>query len=116
MAKGDLDAAVAKFAEAQKVTGIDKQGQYDSLFFNTLANLLGKREQAAVQSLETLKKWVAENLKGDEQKFVAAGVGLLDYRINELRSELAKDPEAKKQFAQAGEAALSNLMNSSGST
>jgi hypothetical protein len=110
MAKGDIDAAVAKFAEAQKVKEIDKQGQYDTLFFNTLANLIGKREQLAVQSLEELKKWVAENLKGDEQKFVAAGVGLLDYRINELRSELAKDPEAKKQFAQGGEAALSNLM------
>jgi hypothetical protein len=110
MAKGDIDAAVAKFAEAQKVKEIDKQGQYDTLFFNTLANLIGKREQLAVQSLEELKKWVAENLKGDEQKFVAAGVGLLDYRINELRSELAKDPEAKKQFAQSGEAALSNLM------
>jgi hypothetical protein len=49
-------------------------------------------------------------LKGDEQKFVSAGVGLLDYRISELRAEVAKDPAEKQRFAQAGEAALSNLM------
>ncbi|MDB5321122.1 MAG: hypothetical protein JWN40_2753 [Phycisphaerales bacterium] len=110
MVKGDIDAAVVKFAEAQKVKGIDKEGQYNTLFFNTLANLVGKREQAAVQSFDALQKWVAENLKGDEQKFVAAGVGLLDYRINELRAELAKTPEDKKKLAAAGETVLSNLM------
>jgi hypothetical protein len=110
MVKGDIDAAVAKFAEAPKVAGIDKEGQYNTLFFTTLANLVGRREQAAVQSFDALQKWVGENLKGDEQKFVAAGVGLLDYRINEMRADVAKDPATKQQFAQAGEAALSNLM------
>ena len=53
---------------------------------------------------------MAANLQGEDAKFVAAGVGLLDYRINELRCGSAKDPAAKQKFAEAGDAALSKLM------
>jgi hypothetical protein len=110
MVKGDIAGAVAKLAEAQKVQGIDKQGQYESLFYTTLAELLGKQAGAAVKSFEALEQWVGQNLQGDEQKFVAAGMGLLDYRINELRSDAATSPAEKQKFAQAAEGALSKLM------
>ena len=110
MVKGDIPAALAKLGEALMVKGIDKQGQYEAMFFTTLANLLGKKEDESVQSLAGLQKWIGENLEASDQKAVSAGVGLLDYRINELRSDLAKDAPAKKQFAEAGEAALSKLM------
>jgi hypothetical protein len=110
MVKGDTAGAVARFAEAQKVQGIDKQAQYESLFYTTLAQLLGKQADAAVKSFGALEQWIGQNLQGDEQKFVAAGVGLLDYRINELRSEVANSPEEKQKFAQAAEASLSRLM------
>src|SRR5205823_4262277 len=103
MVKGDYDAALAKLAEAQKVAGIDKEGQYNALFYTALANLLARKEQAAGQSLETLQNWITANLSGDDQKVVSASVGLLDYRIQELRGELSKDPAEKKKFAQAGE-------------
>lgn len=110
MVKGDTAGAVAKLNEALAVKGIDKLGQYEARFYITLANLLGKREAESVQSLADLQKWIGENLPEKDQKAVSAGVGLLEYRINELRSDLAKDATAKKQFADAGEAALAKVM------
>jgi hypothetical protein len=110
MVKGDSAGAVAKLNEALAVKTIDKLGQYEARFYITLANLLGKREAEAVQSLADLQKWNAENLKESDLKAVSAGVGLLEYRIDEMRSDLAKDATAKKQFAEASEAALSRVM------
>jgi hypothetical protein len=110
MVKGDTAGAVAKFKEALAVPKIEKLGQYEARFYTTLAYLLGKKEAESVASLAELQKWCAENLPESEQKAVSAGVGLLDYRINELRSDLAKDAATKKQFADAGEAALSKVM------
>jgi len=66
LAKGDYDAAVAKFADAQKVKGIDPQAQYESLYFTALAHLLAKQADSAAASLGAVQKWVAENLKGDD--------------------------------------------------
>lgn len=110
MVKGDTPGAVAKLNEALAVKTIDKLGQYEARFYITLANLLGKREAESIQSLADLQKWIGENLPANDQKAVSAGVGLLEYRIDELRSDLAKDDAAKKQFAEAGEAALSRVM------
>jgi len=110
LAKGDYDAAIAKLADAQKVNEIDPQTKYESLYFTAMANLLAKKGDAAAASLQALQQWVGENLKGDDAKIVAAPLGLLDYRINDLRAAQAKDEGAKKQFAEAGEAALSRLM------
>jgi hypothetical protein len=110
MVKGDYDAAIAKLAEAEKVKGISKQGTYDAKAYMTLANLMGKKDAAAVKAHQELSEWVAQNYQGEELKGVMAGVGLLEYRINEMREDLAKDPAQKRQFAQAGEAALNKVM------
>jgi hypothetical protein len=110
MVKGDTDAAVAKFGEALKVQGVDKESQYNALFFTALAQLTGKKPDAAAKSLDAVRQWMEANLAPEERKFVSAGVGLLEYRINDARAELAKAPAEKKQFAEAGEAALNALM------
>ncbi|HEY7116829.1 MAG TPA: hypothetical protein VH475_09595, partial [Tepidisphaeraceae bacterium] len=110
LVKGDTAAAIAKFAEALKVKGIDKAAQYEALYGTALAQLLAKKPDEATRAFADLQQWVAANLQGEDLKFVSASIGLLDYRINELQADLAKDPAQKQKFASAGEAALNKLM------
>lgn len=110
MMAGNADAAVKKFDEAAKHKSIDKFGQYEVRFYTTLANLITKKDKAAAASLDELKKWVGANLQGNELKAVATGVGLLDYRVNDMRAAVEKDAVAKKKFNTEAEAALTKVM------
>jgi hypothetical protein len=110
IAKGDAAAAVAKFNEASKAPGLDKSGQYEALLVITLANLTAKKADAAAAALGEVRQWVMVNMQGEDAKFAAASLGLIDYRINELRASLAKNADEKRRFAEAGDAALSKVM------
>jgi hypothetical protein len=109
-AKGDTTAAVTKFQEALKAPNVDKVAQYEALYGIALANLLAKKADPAAAALGELQQWVTANLQGDDAKSVSASVGLLEYRINDLRATLAKSPQEKQKFTEAGDAALSKVM------
>jgi hypothetical protein len=110
LVKGDYVGAAGKFAEALKTPGIDKFAAYEAMYFTALSDLLEKRPDEADVSFDAYSKWVQANLSPQEYKAVSAGLGLLEYRIKELHAELARTPQEKQQFAEAGEAVLSRVM------
>lgn len=110
LAKGDTNAAVAKFNEALKAPGIDKPSQFEAMFGIALANLMAKKADPAAAALGELRKWVEANFQGEDAKFALTGTGLLDYRISELRASQAQNADEKRKFAEAGDAALSKVM------
>jgi hypothetical protein len=111
VAKGDMAAAVAKFNEALKAPGIDKGTQFEAMYGVALANVLAKKPDLAAGAVVDVQKFVADNFQGEDAKFASASIGLLDYRINALRASQAQAPDQKKKFAEAGDAALSKVMN-----
>ncbi|HEX4793558.1 MAG TPA: hypothetical protein VH370_07200 [Humisphaera sp.] len=96
--------------------------QFDARYFSTVADVDAKDLPTAQQDLQGLTDWQKDKFPKlladskltataieDSNKYAAALVPMLQYRVNVLRADLAQSPEEKKKATAAAEAVLLQL-------
>ncbi len=115
MVMGDYDAARKLFAAVLSDSGEPKPTvaqQYEAKYFSAVVELLAKNPDGAKKGLSELLAWQEANLPKDQaaKDGAEAAAAMLQYRIDSLEADLARDAAAKKKSNDAAVAVLMELM------